>query len=238
MGGDQRELATNLADFVGLAEDPVLFFVMLITVASTTYAVMRLLLVPVLNRLMERTKTKWDDILASKGVLFWLALLGPALILYFGAGYASEYAEIWRRIILAGVIVIGGGIIDRVLSAALDIYGLYPFSKKRPIKALIQLLKLRALPKTRHAGHGEHGAARVPIPRLECRLEIRHRRRGPRLRAIVDRIALLHASAIEQEALLGPIEVERHLLQDVRRQQCVLPQREQRWRRPSRRPRH
>ncbi len=142
MAGDQRELATNLADFVGLAEDPVLFFVVLIAVAITTYAVMRLLLVPVLNRLMERTKTKWDDILASKGVLFWLALLGPALILYFGAGYASEYAEIWRRIILAGIIVIGGGIIDRVLSAALDIYDLYPFSKKRPIKALIQLLKL------------------------------------------------------------------------------------------------
>ena len=140
--GDKRELATNLADFVGLAEDPVLFFVVLIAVAITTYAVMRLLLVPVLNRLMERTKTKWDDILASKGVLFWLALLGPALILYFGAGYASEYAEIWRRIILAGIIVIGSGTIDRVLSAALDIYDLYPFSKKRPIKALIQLLKL------------------------------------------------------------------------------------------------
>jgi miniconductance mechanosensitive channel len=142
LAGDQRELATNLADFVGLAEDPVLFFVVLIAVAITTYAVMRLLLVPVLNRLMERTKTKWDDILASKGVLFWLALLGPALILYFGAGYASEYAEIWRRIILAGIIVIGSGTIDRVLSAALDIYDLYPFSKKRPIKALIQLLKL------------------------------------------------------------------------------------------------
>ena len=142
MEGDKRELATNLADFVGLAEDHVLFFVVLIAAAITTYAVMRLLLVPVLNRLMERTKTKWDDILASKGVLFWLALLGPALILYFGAGYASEYAEIWRRIILAGIIVIGSGTIDRVLSAALDIYDLYPFSKKRPIKALIQLLKL------------------------------------------------------------------------------------------------
>ena len=142
LGGDERELATHLAGFFGLAENPILLFGALLGIAVATYVAMRLLLVPALNRLMERTTTQWDDILASKGVLFWLALLGPALILYFGAGYAPEYAEIWRRIILAGIVVIGGGILDRLLSAALDIYGLYPFSKKRPIKALIQLLKL------------------------------------------------------------------------------------------------
>jgi miniconductance mechanosensitive channel len=142
LGGDERELATHLAGFFGLAEDPILFFGALLGVAIATYVVMRLLLVPVLKGLTERSRTEWDDILAGKGVLFWLALLGPALVLYFGAGYAPEYTEIWRRIILAGIVVIGGGILDRVLSAALDIYGLYPFSKKRPIKALIQLLKL------------------------------------------------------------------------------------------------
>jgi miniconductance mechanosensitive channel len=91
---------------------------------------------------MERSRTKWDDILAGKGVVFWLALLGPALILYFGAGYDSAYTEIWRRSVLAGIVIIGIGTLDRVLSAALDIYGLYEFSKNRPIKALIQLLKL------------------------------------------------------------------------------------------------
>jgi miniconductance mechanosensitive channel len=142
LDGDQRELATYFADHLGLAEDPVLFFSVLIAIAIIAYATIRLLLIPVLNRLMKRTKTKWDDILASKGVLFWFALLGPALILYFGAGYAPEYTEIWRRSILAGIVIIGGGITDRVLSAALDIYELYPFSKQRPIKALIQLLKL------------------------------------------------------------------------------------------------
>ena len=142
MDGDQRELATYFADYFGLAESPILFFSVLIAIAIIAYATIRLLLIPVLNRLMKRTKTKWDDILASKGVLFWFALLGPALILYFGAGYAPEYTEIWRRSILASIVIIGGGITDRVLSAALDIYELYPFSKQRPIKALIQLLKL------------------------------------------------------------------------------------------------
>ena len=142
MDGNQRELAEFFADYLGLAEDPVLFFSVLFAIAIIAYVAIRLLLIPVLNRLMERTKTKWDDILVSKGVLFWLALLGPALILYIGAGYAPEYTEIWRRSILAGIVVIGGGTLDRVLSAVLEIYELYPFSKQRPIKALIQLLKL------------------------------------------------------------------------------------------------
>ena len=108
MDGNQRELAEFFADYLGLAEDPVLFFSVLFAIAIIAYVAIRLLLIPVLNRLMERTKTKWDDILVSKGVLFWLALLGPALILYIGAGYAPEYTEIWRRSILAGIVVIGG----------------------------------------------------------------------------------------------------------------------------------
>jgi miniconductance mechanosensitive channel len=142
LDGDQKQLATYFAEFLGLAEEPILFFSVLVAIAISAYATIRFLLIPVLNRLMERSKTKWDDILVSNGVLFWLALLGPVLILYFGAGYASEYTEMWRRSILAGIIVVGGGTLDRVLSAALDIYELYPFSKQRPIKALIQLLKL------------------------------------------------------------------------------------------------
>ncbi len=105
LDGDRRELATYFADYLGLAEDPFLFFSVLIAIAVIAYTAIRILLVPVLNRLMERSKTKWDDILASKGVLFWLALLGPALILYIGAGYAPEYTEIWRRSILAVMVV-------------------------------------------------------------------------------------------------------------------------------------
>lgn len=139
---DQTEPVTYVAELFGVAGEPVLFYAILAAFAAAAYAAIRVLLVPILNRLMERSATQWDDILVKKRVLFWLSLLGPVLILYFGAGYASEYSEIWRRIILAGIIVIGCGVVDRVLSAALDIYELYSFSRERPIKALVQLLKL------------------------------------------------------------------------------------------------
>jgi len=139
---DRTDFAAAVADLLGLAKDPVLFFAVLVAVATATYLVIRFLLVPLLNRFMERTATRWDDILVDKRVLFWLALLGPALVLYFGLGYAPEHSTIWRQIVLAIIVFIGAGVVDRLLSAALEIYGLYPFSRERPIKALIQLLKL------------------------------------------------------------------------------------------------
>ncbi len=137
------ELATGLADILGLAEQRTLFFVALIVVAVATYVVVRLRLLPFLNRLMERTRTKWDDVLVSEGVFRWLAYLAPVLILYFGVGtLPPAYAEIVRRILQVTLVIIACGIVDRTLSAAVDIYALYPFAEKRPIKALIQLLKL------------------------------------------------------------------------------------------------
>jgi miniconductance mechanosensitive channel len=139
---DRTDVAASVADLLGLANDPLVFFAVLVAVALTAYSVIRFLLVPLLNRLMERSATSWDDILVAKGALFWLALLGPALILYFGAGYAPQHSEIWRRIVLALIVIIGTGVVDRLLSAALEIYGLYPFSRERPIKALIQIFKL------------------------------------------------------------------------------------------------
>ncbi len=142
MRDDQTELATSFADFLGLARDPGLFFAVLLAVAVSTYLVILFLLVPLLNKLMERSATRWDDILVKERVLFWLALLGPALILYFGAGFAPEQSATWRRFILAIIVFIGAGVLDRVLSAVLEIYALYPFSRERPIKPLIQILKL------------------------------------------------------------------------------------------------
>ena len=138
---DNKELAELFAESLDFAGYAYFFVVMLIAVLS--YAAVRFLLLPIVNRMMERNKTEWDDILARKGVLSWLAALAPFLILYFGAGYAPEYTiEILRQIILACIVLIVGAVLDRALSASLDIYRLYPFSEERPITAYVQLLKL------------------------------------------------------------------------------------------------
>jgi miniconductance mechanosensitive channel len=138
---DKKELAELIAESFDLAGYA--YFSVVLLLAITSYAMVRFLLLPIINRMMARTSTEWDDILARKGVLSWLAALAPFLILYFGAGYAPEYTvEVLRQVLLACIVFIAGAALDRALSASLDIYELYPFAKERPIKAYVQLVKL------------------------------------------------------------------------------------------------
>ena len=137
---DETVLAATLTDFLGSKDFLYLGFWLL--AAGASYVVVRLCLVRLVNRAMERTRTKWDDILANRGVFSHLAFLAPALILYFGAAHFPAISQVARQIILAYVFVNVIIILDRLLSAGLDIYRLYPVSKTRPIKGYVQLAKL------------------------------------------------------------------------------------------------
>ncbi len=144
---DEIRFASLLGDIIG--PKGTLAFVLGCAVVSFLLA--RLLLVPVINRAMERNKTEWDDALAARGVINWLAFLVPALILYFflapalvpyfDEAYYPTIAGLARRIILAYIAINVVIIVNRLLSAGLDIYRLYPISVKRPIKGYIQLAK-------------------------------------------------------------------------------------------------
>ena len=138
---DDIELVPLLADFFG-SSDFLTSFLWLFG-AAASYVVLRLFVVWLINRAMERTATEWDDILAKKGVFRQLAFLAPALVLYFGVGQIP-WIEIalGRRIILAYVAIAVVFVLIRLMSAALEIYSRYPISDKRPIKGWVQVGKL------------------------------------------------------------------------------------------------
>ena len=60
-----KDFTVIFGDFLGAGDLSSLVYVLL---AAVSFAVARFSLVPLLNRATERTKTQWDDILASKGV--------------------------------------------------------------------------------------------------------------------------------------------------------------------------
>jgi miniconductance mechanosensitive channel len=137
---EQKELAALLAESLGLEGH---FFLIVVTlVALLSFVVARLLLVPFINRAIERTRTKWDDIFVERGVFAYLAFLAPVLVFYFGVGGYPAISELARQVILAGLVVNVVIIIDRLLSAVLQIYRLHPISRMRPIKGYIQFSKL------------------------------------------------------------------------------------------------
>ena len=145
---DEIRFASLLTDFFG--REGTLALVLLGAAAS--FALARLVLAPAINQALERNKTDWDDALAVRGVFNWLAFLVPALILYFflapalvpyfDTAYHPTITALARRIILVYIAINVVIIVNRLLSAGLDIYRLYPISEKRPIKGYIQLAKL------------------------------------------------------------------------------------------------
>lgn len=135
-----KEFIAVASDFLGADNFVTLVFVL---AAGLGYAVSHYSLLPLLNRAMHRTRTQWDDILIKRGVYRQLSYLVPALILYFGVAFFPLFSEdIWRRVILVYIILNAIIIQDRLLSAGLDIYRLYPFSETHPIKPYVQLAKL------------------------------------------------------------------------------------------------
>ncbi len=135
-----NELAAVLAESLSL--EGYHYLALTLLAAAASYVAVRFYLIGLIYRAMERSKTEWDDILASKGVFRQFAYLAPAIVLYFGVAFYPLITDIARQFILAYIAIIVVFIVDRSLSGGLEIYRLYPVSQKRPIKAYVQFAKL------------------------------------------------------------------------------------------------
>jgi miniconductance mechanosensitive channel len=139
MDNSQR-LAHHIAAFFGDATWN--YPVVMLGAAAVSYFIVRYLAVPLANHAIDRVHDQWDDILAKRGVFNLLALLGPAIIVYVGISYYPEFDGLVRRLVLAFSVVMVISSAGRLLTAATDIYQLYPISIERPIKGYVQLAKL------------------------------------------------------------------------------------------------
>ena len=96
------------------------------------------IILSIINKIVKKTKTKWDDILLDTGIFSRLAQVVPVLALYFYFPLIfqrAETAEIFiQRIILAYLIAIFIFAINSFLTAVNTIYSEYEISKNRPIK--------------------------------------------------------------------------------------------------------
>lgn len=109
--------------------------------------IMRRIILRNLKKLVDRTSTKWDDILMEQGVFKRLARYAPAILLYFLLPLAlppqaEGILEIFRRLILAYMIGVSILFLSSLLHGITAIYQTYDFSKSRPIKGFMQVLHI------------------------------------------------------------------------------------------------
>lgn len=129
-------LASTLA-FLMLA----LAVILLCIIAN--FAVKKILL-NIISKYIEKNKFKWDDYLLKRGVFKKLAKLIPGIIVYSFAPFFvyPQAILIIQRVSITYTFVIAIAVVNAIIDAFHDIYRTHPVSKQRPIKGLIQVLKI------------------------------------------------------------------------------------------------
>lgn len=137
---------------MGLAEATAVFGARLLAIGLTlllsllAYAVARNYFLRFVAFSVARTDTKWDDIFERREVFDKLAMLAPAAVIYLMAPLALAGHDQWTSLVTNGVlvyvIIISLLTINAFLTAVVDIYRTFEWSREVPIRGFVQVAKI------------------------------------------------------------------------------------------------
>lgn len=105
-------------------------------------ALAKFVLLRVINFVIHRTPTSWDDALVKHRVFTRLSHLAPAMIIYYTADLFPRLTESLHRLSLIYFMIIGYWVVSAFLNAVLSIYASFEISRERPIKGYAQIVKI------------------------------------------------------------------------------------------------
>lgn len=94
------------------------------------------------TRIIKKNKYQWDDILLERKVFNKLANIIPGIIIYIFAPAFLNIGGLVQRGATVYILFVMLFIMSSLLDAINDIYRTYPISKVRPIKGLLQVVKI------------------------------------------------------------------------------------------------
>lgn len=118
----------------------------LLAIAVAVQVLVRRVLIKVVHRVAESTKTWWDDVLTEEKVFERMAPIAPMVVLHIGVLFVSDAPTILvdfvQRVTLAVIAVLGARGIATFLTGLNTIYTRYESSRDRPIKGYIQVIQV------------------------------------------------------------------------------------------------
>lgn len=110
-----------------------------------SYFIARRVVLRLLTLLVKKTSAAWDDILLHRGVFDRMALLAPAIVLYYSVYlFPAELEGILQRVLFAYMVTVFVMTLDRLLSAIQQIYDEGAEARTVSIKGYLQIAKLTA----------------------------------------------------------------------------------------------
>jgi len=121
-----------------------LSIVALIIVAMIVHWITKVLTIKIIHRLVEKSKTDWDDYLLKHKVFQSLSHLTSALVFYYSVNFSQilEVTSLLTTFTNIYFVIIFVKVVSGTLKAANDIYLTTPYAASRSIKGYIQLVMI------------------------------------------------------------------------------------------------
>jgi len=123
----------------------VLISILIIAISIVANFITKRIVLKLLSVYIKRNRFEWDDKLLERKVFQKLSHLVPGIIFYYSAGIYWAYPTVQLLIERASMIyalVVVMLVLSAFLNALNDIYQTYEISKQRPIKGILQVVKI------------------------------------------------------------------------------------------------
>ncbi len=111
--------------------------------------VVRLLVLPIIQAVVKRSRATWDDVFAHPQVLHRVSIFVPLVILHQGMmfipGVAPHFAAAMQRLIGALMVAVAVAVVSGMCTAINGVYSKTELSRMRPIKGYLQVVRLIAV---------------------------------------------------------------------------------------------
>jgi miniconductance mechanosensitive channel len=137
-------LEMNFLEMYARLTAVLLTFVALILVAVIVHWITKVITIKVIHRLVENTKTDWDDYLLKHKVFQSLSHLASAMVFYYASNYSGilEVTSFINTFTNIYFVIIFVKVATGITKASSDIYQTTPYAATRSIKGYIQLVMI------------------------------------------------------------------------------------------------
>lgn len=102
----------------------------------------RRLVVPSVHGLLKRTRNTLDDALVKRQVVEAAIALVPAVTLHYGLDFFDGAGPLLQRLVQVYMVFVCVRVVNRMLSAGLDIYAATSLARQQSLKGYVQLVKI------------------------------------------------------------------------------------------------
>lgn len=122
----------------------VILIISMILICVIVQLITKKIVLRIFSKLVHRNKYQWDDILFEKKVFSRLTNILPGIILYlFAPAFLVDFIiELLKKGAVVYILIVTIFIVNALLDAINEIYIAFPISKIRPIKGLLQIVKI------------------------------------------------------------------------------------------------